>query len=92
VFVELAYLPLVVHVEGKALLDHCGRAFEREEMFLDDEGSLLMQGKSGPGLLDDRDLGEFAEAAAGLPTIPRREVPERFRFVKNPSAGILAPR
>ena len=91
VFVELAYMPLVVHFEGDALFDHCGRPFEREEMLLDDEGSLLMRGKSGPGLLDDRDLGRFSELAGGLSTVPRAAVPERFGFVKNPAAGILAP-
>jgi len=91
VFVSLAYMPLVVRVEGEALLDHCGRGYEREKLFVDDEGSILMLGKSGPGLLDDRDLARFADQAAGLTPVPRQTVPERFGFVKDPSAGILAP-
>jgi hypothetical protein len=91
VFVDLAYMPLVVHVEGGGLCDHCGRPYEREAMFVDDEGSLLLRGHPGPALLDDRDLVRFAELAAGLEAVPRNRVPEYFGFVKNPSAGILAP-
>ena len=90
VFVSLDYMPLVVRVDGEALLDHCGRAYEPEEMFLDDEGSVLMRGKTGPGLLDDRDLARFADLAAGLATVRRDAVSGRFGFVKNPAAGILA--
>jgi hypothetical protein len=55
VFVALAYTPLVLHFEGEALFDHCGRLFQSEQAFLDEEGSVLMLGKAGIGLLDDRD-------------------------------------
>jgi hypothetical protein len=92
VFVDLAYAPLVVHLEGESLFDHCGRPYEREELFLDDEGSLLMRGKPGPGLLDDRDLERFSGLAQGVATIPREMVPKRLGFVKNPAAGNLASR
>ncbi len=92
VFVDLAYMPLIVHLAGDGLRDHCGRPYEREELLLDDEGSMLMRGKAGPGLLDDRDLERFCELSEGLPSVPRAQVPARFGFVKNPSAGILAPR
>ena len=54
VFVALAYTPLVVHFEGAALFDHCGRRFQPAHSFLDDEGCVLMQGRPGIGLLDDR--------------------------------------
>jgi hypothetical protein len=85
VFVALAYTPLVVHFEGEALLDHCGRRFACEQAFLDDEGSVLMQGAAGVALLDDRDLAGFAERAAGLPGVARGAVPGRFGFVANPA-------
>ena len=85
VFVALAYTPLVLHFEGEALLDHCGRPFKPEQAYLDEEGSVLMAGKPGIGLLDDRDLAGYADRAQGLPEIPSKQVAERFGFVPNPS-------
>ena len=86
VFVALAYTPLVLHFEGEALFDHCGRPFLPAQAYLDDEGSVLMQGKPGFGLLDDRDLARYEARAGGLPVVPCGEVPGRFGFVANPSA------
>ena len=86
VFVSLAYTPLVIHFEGAALFDHCGRPFQAEQAFLDEEGSVLMLGKPGIGLLDDRDLAAFADRAAGLPGIAPGAVPGRFGFAANPSS------
>ncbi len=91
VFVTLAYAPLVLHFEGEAILDHCGRAFVPEQAFLDEEGSVLMAGRPGVGLLDDRDLASYADRAQGLPEIPRASAPDRFCFVSIPSPTILAP-
>jgi hypothetical protein len=85
VYVALAYTPLVVHIEGEALFDHCGRPFLPEQAFLDEEGSVLMLGTQGIGLLDDRDLAAYADDARGLAEIPCKIVPERFGFVTNPS-------
>jgi len=85
VFVSLAYTPLVIRFEGAMLVDHCGRPFQPEQAYLDDEGSVLMVGSAGAGLLDDRDLAGYADRAAGLPEIPRRGVAERFGFVVNPA-------
>jgi hypothetical protein len=85
VFVALAYTPLVLHLDGEALFDHCGRPFRVEQAYLDDEGSVLMAGKPGAGLLDDRDLAGYAERAGGLPGIARASVPGRFGFVQNPA-------
>ncbi len=85
VFVALAYTPLVLHFEGEALFDHRGRPFLPEQAFLDEEGSVLMLGSQGIGLLDDRDLAAYADHARGLVDIPCRIVPERFGFVTNPS-------
>ena len=84
VFVALAYTPLVLHFEGEALFDHCGRPFLPEQAFVDEEGSVLMQGIQGIGLLDDRDLAAYADRARELVNIPCRIVPERFGFVTNP--------
>jgi len=86
VFVTLAYAPLVLHFDGKALFDHCGRPFQPEHAFLDDEGSVLMLGKPGLGLLDDRDLALYADRAQGLPGVACQAVPGRFGFVTNPTA------
>jgi hypothetical protein len=86
VFVKLAYTPLVLHFEGETLFDHCGRLFPPEQAFVDDEGSVLMQGKKGVGLLDDRDLAAYADRALGLPRIARAAVPGRFGFAPDPVA------
>ena len=85
VFVTLAYTPLVLHFEGEALLDHCGRPFQPEQAFLDDEGSVLMLGRPGIGLLDDRDLAGYADRAHGLPGVACGAVPGRFGFVSQPA-------
>jgi hypothetical protein len=85
VFVELAYTPLVLHLEGEALLDHCGRPFQPAQAYLDEEGSVLISGKSGIGLLDDRDLPAYADRAAGLTGIDSGAVPGRFAFVPHPA-------
>ncbi len=86
VFVSLAYTPLVLHFDGEALFDHCGKPFQSEQAFLDDEGSVLMIGKPGIGLLDDRDLAGYADRAQGLPGIARETVQARFGFVAHPAA------
>jgi hypothetical protein len=85
VFVALAYTPLVLHFENDELLDHCGRAFSLEQAYVDEEGSVLMAGKPGIGLLDDRDLAAYADRAQGLPPLESKGVAERFGFVTNPS-------
>ena len=84
VFVALAYTPLVLHFEGEALLDHCGRPFSPGQAFIDEEGSVLMAGKPGAGLLDDRDLVAYADRAADLPPIARETVAGRLGFVQIP--------
>ena len=86
VFVALAYAPLVLHFEGDAVFDHCGRPFQPDQAFLDEEGSVLMLGKPGLGLLDDRDLAAYADRAQGLPVTPRQAAQERFGFVAHPVA------
>jgi len=86
VYVRLACAPLVVHYEGEALLDHCGRPFSPRDVFQDDEGSVLMSGERGLALLDDRDLVKFADQAASLRCINRSELETRFGFVAQPRA------
>lgn len=87
VYVRLAYTPLVMHYEGDQLLDHCGRATRVLETFVDDEGSVLIRGGHGIGLLDDRDLERYADDAERLPRIARADVAVRFAFVPDPAAG-----
>jgi hypothetical protein len=84
VFVNLAYTPLVLHFDGDALFDHCGRPFGLEQAFVDEEGAVLMAGRSGIGLLDDRDLAGFADRAQGLPSIARASVAQRYGFIPRP--------
>jgi hypothetical protein len=87
VYVTLAYTPIVVHYEGDALVDHCGRAFAARANYLDDEGSVLVAGERGIALLDDRDLLRFSDSAAPLERVARAEVPGRFGFVPDPAPG-----
>jgi len=86
VFAKLAYTPLVLRFEGEALIDHCSRPFLQLQAFVDDEGSVLIQGKNGVGLLDDRDLAGYADRTRGLPRIARAAVSERFGFAPDPVA------
>lgn len=86
VYVTLDYTPLVVHYEGEELRDHCGRPFAARATYVDDEGSVLMEGESTVALLDDRDLVRFADSAASLRRIKGEEIQARFRFVKEPKA------
>jgi len=85
VFVALAYTPLVVHFEGAALVDQCGRPFQLRQAYLDDEGSALLQGTASVGLLDDRDLARLADEAQGLEVVARAAVPARFGYVQEPA-------
>jgi len=85
VYVSLAYTPFVMHYEGGGLYDHCGRPIEALETFLDEEGSVLIRGSHGIGLLDDRDLERYVDSADRLPRIARAEVEKRFGFVSDPA-------
>ena len=86
VYVALAYTPLVVHYEGERLLDHCGRAYEGDTAYQDDEGSVLIAGARTIALLDDRDLARFAERGEALPVLRRAELPAKFGFEPDPKA------
>src|SRR5207247_9709439 len=84
VYVTLAYTPLVVHYEGETLRDHRGRAFAARAQYLDDEGSVLVEGEGTIALLDDRDIARYAARADALQRINRGEIQARFGFVKEP--------
>lgn len=84
VYVRLAYTPFVVHFEGDALRDQCGRWFDAGERFCDEEGSVLITGGGSVALLDDRDLLRVVDEADSLRRIKRSEVPARFGFVPEP--------
>lgn len=92
VYVALAYTPLVLHYDGEALLDHCGRATRAHATFVDEEGSVLMRGERGLGLLDDRDLAHFAARLGpdwrALPQVVSHELAARFGFVAEPSDSL----
>lgn len=60
VFVHLAYTPWVFRREGEHFVSHTGQlAGDVQGIFLDDEGSVLLDTPLGIGLLDDRDLTGF---------------------------------
>jgi hypothetical protein len=60
VFVSLAYTPWVLRREGDAFVSHVGQPVGTiKAVFLDEEGSLLLETELGIGLLDDRDLPRF---------------------------------
>ena len=88
VYVRLAYTPFVMHYEGEHLFDQCGRALQALETFLDDEGSVLIRGAHGVGLLDDRDLERYADIGDNLPQIARSDVAVRFGYVQNPADSL----
>jgi hypothetical protein len=84
VYVSLAYTPYVVHYEGGQLFDQCGRGFSAERAYLDDEGSVLIEGTGRIALLDDRDLERYADEGHSLQAIRRSEVAGRYGFVPEP--------
>ena len=85
VYLRLAYTPLVVHFEGDAAADQCGRPFgAAEQAFVDEEGSVLVRNGGRIALIDDRDLERFADSTARLEPIRSRDVAARFGFVPNP--------
>jgi hypothetical protein len=88
VYVSLAYTPHVVHYEADALVDQCGHGYGPGEAFADEEGSVLVAAARRIALLDDRDLGRFAESGTGLPRLARGEIPARFGFVPEPSDSL----
>jgi len=88
VFVTLDYAPFVFHYEGQRLMDQCGREVSARETYLDDEGSVLILGERGVGLLDDRDLERYAERAEQLLPIRRADAAARFGFVAEPSDSL----
>ena len=85
VYVSLAYTPLVVHFEAEQMVDQCGRPFSAARAYLDDEGSVLLEGAGRIALLDDRDLERYADDQAALEPIRRSEVAGRFGFVAEPA-------
>ncbi len=88
VYVSLAYTPWVVHYEGDAVLDHCGRPFAVGETFLDEEGSVLVVQEGEIALLDDRDLARYAESGERLPRLAKAEIPARFGFIAEPADSL----
>ncbi len=67
VFVALAYTPWVFRREGESFVSHTGEpSGDIKAIYLDEEGSILLETGLGIGLLDDRDLAHFiAECRAG---------------------------
>ncbi len=62
VFVALAYTPWIFRREGETFVSHTGEpAGEIKAIYLDGEGSILLETSLGIGLLDDRDLPTFLD-------------------------------
>lgn len=67
VFVGLERAPLVFRIEGKALVDHCGRRVDRlDGLWLDEDQNVYGASEHGPGSLDDRDLMSFSDGLADV--------------------------
>src|SRR3982750_861612 len=86
VYVALAYTPFVVHFEGDEMVDQCGRPFAIERVYLDEEGSVLIEGGGRIALLDDRDLARYADEERRLEPIRRAAVAQRYGFIPEPAA------
>ena len=84
VYVALAYTPFVVHYQGDALFDQCAGRVEARSTYVDEEGSVLIEGGRAIALLDDRDLERYAEAPERLARITRAALERRFGFVREP--------
>jgi hypothetical protein len=66
--------------------------FDPSAVYQDDEGSVLVEAKTGQiALLDDRDLERYADRADELPRVRKAEVPERFGFVRDPAVSLHRP-
>ena len=62
VFVALAYTPWVFRRDGEIFVGHTGAAADEiQAIYLDEEGSILLETALGIGLLDDRDLPAFLD-------------------------------
>jgi hypothetical protein len=92
VYVSLDYAPLVLHYEGEALVDHCGRPAQARATYADEEGSVLIQVERAIGLLDDRDLALFVSrhepCGPQLRRVDKRDLETRFGFVSEPSDSL----
>jgi hypothetical protein len=67
VFVELDYVPWVYRLDLKeGFQTHTGvTAALPEQVYMDEDGSVLVKTELGIGLLDDRDLALFCDALGG---------------------------
>ncbi len=62
VYVDLACTPWVFRRDGTGFIAHTGApAGEIRNVLIDEEGSILLLGEPGIGLLDDRDLATFLD-------------------------------
>ena len=62
VFVALAYTPWVFRRDGDSFVSHTGAAAgDIKTIYLDEEGSVLLETSLGIGLLNDRDLPAFLD-------------------------------
>jgi len=71
VYVRLAYTPLVYRLGNDTLIDHCGRhAGAPQGAWLDERGGILLLGRAGVGVLEDRDLAEASECLVDERGVP----------------------
>jgi len=56
-YMQLAYAPLILRITADTLTTHTGlRVRQPTEVFMDEEGAVMMRTEHGPGLLLDSDL------------------------------------
>ena len=82
VFVALTYTPWILRIAASGFVTHTGQPFTAEAGWVDEEGSLLLSGPQGVGLVHDHDL----TALADFIELPEKEAPGRLHL-----AGTLLP-
>ncbi len=87
VFVELDYVPWVYRLDLKGgLKTHTGVTVVRpEQVYMDEDGAVLVKTELGIGLLDDRDLALFCDALTGTTgaQLDDGEITERLMELAN---------
>jgi hypothetical protein len=77
VYCELAYTPWIYRLDGQDLLvTHTGLAApDVLNVYVDEQGNVLLESEHGIGLLDDRDIVRFAQLLS-VPDDPHADVAE----------------
>lgn len=92
VYVALEVTPWILRVDAEGRLHtHTTQPAEYKACFVDEAGKLYMDTSIGLGLVHTQDVlhaSHFIESGTWVPAeIDSTQLPQRFQFVKNPSAN-----